>query len=222
MSQFIPGTAIPLDPPGAAAQTEGRGSVHITRDREPPSLLERIEDPAALTPSERSFVAAALRAYDRTPKLERSVFAKTSAQTDGTTGNVVIPLFEVPQGYEGHLTYVVADAPGTAAITPTAPSANAAIWNYLAILPGSGGRANADAATSGGTRTGLVDFQPNPALSTGAALPVRYSYNDSNAPIAWGGQTIWFVFIGGSQAGVKNITVQVSYRVNLYQHGLLP
>lgn len=222
MVDLIPGTSLPLSDPGSAEQDEHRGTVKITRDRQPPSLLERIEDPAQLSPSERSFVAAALRAYDRSPKLERSVFAKASGQTDATTGNVVIPLFEVPQGYEGHLTYVVADAPGTAALTPTAPAANAAIWNYIAILPGSGGRSNADAATSGGTRTGLVDFAPNPALSTGAALPVKYTYNDSNAPIAWGGQTIWFVLIGGSQAGVKTITVQVSYRVNLYQHGLLP
>jgi hypothetical protein len=216
--ELIPGTAIPISAPSQAPQPENRGTVLLTPERMPHRLAEGDGKPDEVTVAQLALLDAALRAYDRSPKFDRAYMAQASALADVTTGNLVLPLFDVPQGAEAHLVFVTVDTPLKATVTPTAPAANAATWSYLAVLPTSSGQANAQASLAGGFRNGLVDFAPNPASTTGAALPFRWVYDDSTAPIAWGGESFWYVQIGGSQASVANATVKVNYRVNLWSH----
>lgn len=213
-AQFVPGTALPLKGPGGSDQSEGRGQVILRPERHPRSLLERISARDDIDPHEQAVVAAALRAFDRRPKHERSIFFQVGGTTDSTTGNLVSFLYEVPQGMEGHVTNVTVDAPDTAAITPSAPFANAASFQFLAVAPPATAIGNATAATTA-LRAGLVAFAPTAA--GGPIIPGQWTFTDSVAPIAYGGEAFWYVLVGGSQAGIAGKRLQLSIRVDLYE-----
>jgi hypothetical protein len=210
--ELIPGTALPLHGgPQAAQQIEGRGDIQLTPQRQPPSLLEKISDPDFLSAAERVYMEAAIRAFDKRKILEKEEYFSVGDQTDATTGNCVVSLFEVPAGKRGDVVQVLVDAPGSAAITPAAPFANAASWAFICIAPASSGLAD-----SAALRQGLAAFAPTSA--GGPILPGQWTFNDSNAPVAWGGEQVYFVLVGGSVAAVVNLQIQVTVRINLYSH----
>lgn len=221
--ELIPGTSLPIRAPGEQPQVEGRGGVQLRDARRPPSMIA--EGPVAdgLDTIERHLIVAALRRYQSEQLFERVIMDQVTANADGTTGNCAVECYEVPQGYQGRVTLVTADTYLKATVTPTAPAANAATWCYIAVLPASSGRGGSPPATdltAGVLRNGLVDFRPNPANSAGAALPASFGYGDDGAPVVWGGETLWFVLVGGSQASVQGAAIKVAFRINLYQRGL--
>ncbi len=205
--------ALPLTEPSSAPQPEGRGDVILTREHMAPSLFEKVA--SAVDPAEAAIVAAALRAWENRPRGQAHVFQQVSDVTDGTTGNLVLPLYTCPVGNEAHVTFVCADATGSATVIAPAPQANAASWAYLAIGQGIGGSNDAGIsnALAASLRRSLVAFLPTSAA--GPMLPGTWTWNDANAPIVFGGETLCYVIVGGSQAGLQSVQVTVSYRVNV-------
>lgn len=213
MVDLIPGTALPIQSGRGGSSGEGRGGVQLTPERQPPGLLDPNQDRPSLDPAELALVRAALAAYDRRPRKLKTVYDTTAKATDGTTGNLVVPLFTCPAGCEGHVTQVTVDVPGSASITPSAPYSNAASWAFLAAIPGGGtsGPLNSQADTF---RNGMVTFAP--VSAAGPFLPGQWTFNDTSAPILYGGDQLLFVIHGGSIAAILAQTVQVTYRVDLY------
>jgi len=211
MVDLIPGTTLPYHGGPGGLQPEGRGEIVPNPDRQPRSLIEKLENRDDVSPVELAFAAAAIRAYDHKARKERDIYASTGGVTDATTGNIVLPLFEVPAGMFGHVAQVTVDAPGSATITPSAPYANASSWAYIAIASASSVPSNP--ATTG-LRNGLAAFAPSSAA--GPIIPGQWTFNDTNAPVAWGGEQVFFVLVGGSVAAVKGLNLQVTYRINLY------
>lgn len=211
--QLVEGVALPVHEPGAAPASEHRGEVALAGEHLAPSLLEKLQDDRdGLTAHERQILAAALRAYDTRKRLAFVKFDQVGGETDGTTGNVVIPFYTAPAGAEAHLTNVFVDAPKSAAITAAAPLANAAIFSTLAIA-GSGGL-DANAADADNLRAGGVASLP--VAAAGAVVPGQWTWNDSNAPVVWGGETAYYLLHGGSIAAAKSLQLQISFRVNVY------
>lgn len=214
--ELIPGTTLPIYAPETAAQNEGRGNLELNPNRQPPSLLEKIQDPDFLSAAERVYMEAAIRAFDKRKILEREYYFSVGQETDGTTGNCVVPLFECPAGKRADVANLTVDAPQSATITPAAPFTSGSAWAYIAIAPPSSGQGNANVAQ---LRPGLAAFAPNAtAATTSPLLPFQWTFNDSNAPIAWGGEQVYYVLVGGSVAAVKALQIQVTVRINLYSH----
>lgn len=209
--ELIPGTSIPIYAPESARQPEGRGDVHITTDRIPPALVQGDPSPDEISEMQRRLVDAAIRAFDRAPKYDRTIFQQAAGQTDTTTGNLVLELYECPQGKEGRLTNVTVDTPSTAAITATAPFASASAWAFLAVLGASSG---VDNTAPLNFRAGLVAFAPTSAA--GPILPGQWTFNEDQSPILWGGQQLYYCLVGGSVAAVRNVQVEATYRIDLY------
>jgi hypothetical protein len=211
--ELVPGTALPITPPGAATQLEGRGTVIPNPERAPQPLEDRTGPGGADEIGEGQFaiVEQLLRRYDHSRKTVRTYFTEQSDQTDGTTGNCVLQLFEVPQGGEAHISNVIVDAPQSATITPAAPYGNAASFAFLAIS--SPINTDSDSAAAA-LRTGMVAFAP--VSAAGPIIPGQWTFNDSNAPVAFGGSMVYFVLVGGSIAAVLNLNIRARCRVNLH------
>lgn len=209
--ELVPGTSLPMTNPGGE-QHEGRDYININRERAPVSLFQKIEDPAFLTAAERAFAQAAIRAFDTRRRLERTMFIPTAGETDATTGNLVLQLFECPAGLEAQLTSLTVDFPNSSSVTPSAPVANAAIFMFVSVLPAQT-RPNSE-ATANSTRRGMVTFAPTSAA--GPVIPGQWTFGDGSAPIAFGGQAFHFVLVGGSQSAVTGQAVMTRARVNLY------
>ncbi len=208
-----PNTSLPATGPGAALQPEGRGTVELERRFVPPATSE----PVTLTPdeqAERQVAETIIRAFDNRPARGRTFQSVSTDVTDGTTGNVVLQLFEVPGGMEGRLTQLLVDVPSIATITPAAPYSNAASWAFIAIAPPSTTDNDASALT---LRPGMVAFAPTSAA--GPILPGQWTFTDDQAPVARGGEMFYFVLVGGSIAAILSATVRARYRVNLYSAG---
>ena len=217
-TELIPGTSLPIQGSFGSPQHEGRDFVNMAQGREPRSLFERIGDADGVTPGEKAFIMGALRAFDNRPRQLKTISAQASGQTDATTGNMVVPFFQVPAGCEAHVANVTVDVPGSATITPAQPFSNNAAWAFIASGPETTG---APASTADSLRFGMLTFAP--ASSGGPILPGQWTFNDSNAPVGQSGDTIYFVLHGGSQTALQAIGVQVTYRVNLfgYENGQL-
>jgi hypothetical protein len=212
--ELIPGTAIPIQGqsrPGSP-QPEGRGAIELEPERQPPSRIDPDAPQPALAPHELAIVRAALNAYDRRPRLLKTIFDTAAAVTAATTGNCIVPLFVVPAGCEAHLAMVIADLPQSATVNPSAPFANAASWAFLASLPAA---STAPVITApDALRPGMVAFAPTSA--GGPILPGQWTFNDTNAPVGFGGDQFFYVLHGGSQAALVSTSLQVQYRVNLF------
>jgi hypothetical protein len=209
VSELIPGTALPVQAPGSSPQVEGRGTVGMGA---PKSLLQKISEHDQITPSELAYADHALRAFANQPKKQRFYWVTAQASTDATTGNVVIPVFQVPAGFQAGIANVVADAPDQTAITPSAPFANAASWSFVAKQRETS-ITNPAQAVGSGLRRGLVAFAP--VTAAGPILPGQWTFGSHNSPLAFGGETIYYVLVGGSQASLTNIVIQVQMRLNL-------
>lgn len=207
--ELIEGTSLPYTVAATTLQPEGRGTpVFAGMHPGGPSMLERIAP--VVEPHELAIAAAALRAYDRSPKLERTIFDAANDQTDGTTGNLLLQLFEVPAGSEGRLTNVAIDAPNSA-FSASAPFSSATAWAFLA----KGSPTNTDNDSFAATlRPGLLAFAPTSVA--GPWLPGQWTFTDDQAPVAFGGQMFYLCIIGASVATLLNITVRAAYRVNLW------
>jgi len=211
MVQFIPGTALPTNV-DEAGSGEGRGEPSFLPSRIPgPSLFEKLGDRDDITPSELAVITAALRVYDQRPKKERTVDNTVGARTDATTGNLVVELFSCPQGWEAHIANVTVDAPGSATITPTAPFASGSAWSFISVAPPTTGE---PASLADALRVGMVTFAP--VAAGGPIIPGQWTFNDSNARVAYGGESIFYCLHGGSVAALLNLTLQVGFRLNLY------
>lgn len=212
-AELIPGTALPLHVGPGGRQPEGRGVTEINPDRQPPGMIDPNAPGPSLSHAELAFVRAAIGAYDRRPRKLKTIYDSSAAQTDGTTGNLVLPLYTSPQGCEAHVTNVYVDAPLSATVNPSAPAANAAIWAFLAIVQGSGttGTTNANADT---LRRAAVASVPNSAA--GPTIPCSFTFTDAPAPTMFGGDSLYFVLHGGSQAAVTSLMVQATYKIELF------
>jgi hypothetical protein len=123
---------------------------------------------------------------------KRTIVRQESGQTDGS-GNVDIPLFTVPQGFEFVVTRVNVESP---AFTPATPFSSATGWIALArgaIIGGPG-------ALGPGA---ILDFLPNPPVATGAILPALFTDGQDQAAILRGGETISLHFFGGGGASIN-------------------
>lgn len=215
--ELIPGTALPMYAPSSSAQIEGRGDVNIRPGREPVSLFERLSARDDVTPHELAMIEAAMRAIDNEPRLEQSVRQKQADQTDPTTGNCVIPLFDVPQGMFAYMTMCTVDVPGSATITPVAPFGAAGVFAYIAVAPPTSSDDDTIVIAQGGMRNGLQAFAPT--SSGGPVLPGQWTFNETNAPLAFGGESFYYVLVGASNASLTNIGLQTTARINLYRRG---
>lgn len=211
MVDLIPGTALPLSPPGAAAQPEGRGNVILTPARQPVSMLERLSQRDDISPAELMYLDAAVRRFDRQPPSKRYRFIPSSDTTDASTGNLALQLYEVPQGAECHLASVTVDTPSSATITPAAPYANAASYMFLAKAPPSTSDNDAFALS---LRPGLIAFAPTAA--GGPILPGQWTFGEGDAPVGFGGEMFWLVIVGGSQAAILGLTVTAKTKIIEY------
>ncbi len=208
-----PTTSLPVTGPGEALQPEGRGTVELEKRFVPPATSEPVT-PTADEQAEQQVASTIIRAFDNRPLRPRTFQSVSTDVTDGTTGNVVLQLFEVPGSMEGRLTQVLVDVPEITTITPSAPYANAASWAFLAIAPPSSTDNDALALT---LRRGMVAFAPTSAA--GPILPGQWTFTDDQAPVARGGEMFYFVLVGGSIAAIVAATVRARYRVNLYSAG---
>lgn len=213
MVDLIPGTTLPIHVGPGGRQSEGRGAVGLTPERQPPSMIDPNAPQPSLGAAELAFVRAAIAAYDRKPRKLKTIYDSASGQTDSTTGNLVLPLFVNPAGCEGHVTNVFADAPLSATVTPSAPLANASIWAFLAIVQGSG-TTGTTAANADTLRRAGVASVPNTA--GGVTLPGGFTFTDAPAPTMFGGDALFFVMHGGSIAGALSLLVQVTYKIELF------
>jgi hypothetical protein len=212
--ELIPGTSLPMYGPQNALQPEGRGDVKITGDRMPVSMLEQVDGAPGLSQRELEVLAAALRVYDAKPARMRVEYPRSGAVTDATTGNVIVQLFEVPQGMQGHLAQVTVDIPGSGSINPTAPFASGSAFSFLAKAPSaSGNRVSPSAANVTAFRAGMISFAPTSAA--GPMIPGQWTFNDSNAPVAFGGEAFFYVLSGGSVAAVVAQSLSIVARINL-------
>jgi hypothetical protein len=215
LGRLIPGTALVVEEPQGAAQPEQRGTFdNLTQGHVGPPLFAGLHDTLAELPAderERARAELALRALIGRGLHESSQFFTVGGQTDATTGNFVIPLYDCPQYWESHVTNVLVDTPNSATITPAAPFANAASWAFLASIVGGGPRA---AATAAQLRAGMIAFAPNAA--GGPIVPGQWTFNDSNAPVLQGGDTLYFVLVGGSIAAILAQQIQVTVRLDRY------
>lgn len=215
MVDLIPGTSIPIQGSFGSPQPEGRGEItELAPGRQPVSMFDRIANRDDISPAELAYLAAAIRHFDHRPRKLKTIYDSASRVTDGTTGNVVIPLFIAPAGVECHITQILVDMPSSGTtVTPSAPFLNASSFAYLAIGPDSSGDS---AANADNYRQALAAFWPNPALATNPMIPAQSTFNDKNAPVMFGGEMASYVIHGGSQAGIVGKTVQVTYRIEIY------
>jgi hypothetical protein len=214
MSSFdlIPGTALPIQQtahPGSP-QPEGRGTVTLAPGRAAPEAMPNFEQPS-LSPDELALVKTAVASYDRTPRRLKTIYAAAGGQTDATTGNLILPLFLCPAGCEGHVSNVTVDAPGSATINPSAPFSNGASWEFLAKSGSSTGMLASQADT---LRRGLVAFAPT--STAGPIIPGQWTFNDTNAPVLFGNEQLYYVLHGGSVAAILALALQVTYRIDLF------
>lgn len=215
--ELVPGTALPIYAPQSSYQSEGRGQVQTTPARQPAPLFERLANRDDVSPAELVMLEAALRKFDNEQFLEQSILVTQGDQTDGTTGNCILPLFDVPQGLQATLPMVIVDVPGSATITPVAPFSGAGCFAYLAVAPPTSSDNDTVVVAANGLRNGMVAFAPT--SSGGPILPGQWTFNDTNAPVAYGGSTFYFVLVGASNGSLTNIGIQVKARVNLYRRG---
>lgn len=213
---LVPLTALPETTPGQAMQPEGRGEIVPNQQFAPGTLFQKIVDGDGIDETERAIVGAALHAYDNAPLRARTFQTVAADQTDGTTGNAVLQLFECPAGMEARLTSVTIDAAQSATITPAAPFASASAWSFIAKAPPSN-TDNDTAAQVTALRQGLVTFAPTSAA--GPILPGQWTFTDDQAPVARGGEMFFFVLVGGSVAAITNLALRAVSRVNLYAAG---
>ncbi len=215
MVDLIPGTSLPIAGPSAAQQPEGRGDVVLTRERShPPSLVMAPEEVAGyLDAAAKLHAEAAVRAIDRSPHRERTVSSSSSGVTDASTGNLLIQLYVVPAGMEGHLSSLLVDTPRSATITPSAPFSDAGAFMFAAILGPSSTDNDGGALAA---RPGMVAFAP--ASAAGPFLPGQWTFTDSDAPVGFGGDAFYLSLVGGSVAALLALTIRARFRVNLYSH----
>lgn len=219
--ELIPGTALPMYAPETARQPEGRGGIQLTDARQPPSMIENVpedienvpEDGDEISRAHHQLVQAAIRSFDRAAPRAKTYYPQSSDQTDGTTGNLVLQLFEVPAGMEGRITNVIVDAPDSATINPSAPFANAACWAFIAVGPPT---STDNDGLADSLRNGMVAFAPTSAA--GPILPGQWTFNDPAAPVAYGGEMFYYCVHGGSIAAILNLKLRVRSRINLYSH----
>lgn len=214
MVELIPGTSIPITGPGQALQPEGRGDVTIIPDRMPVSMIdESVEQPLDSHEGQQALLGAALRYFNFASKRQRIERPRVAGNTDPTTGNLILQLFEVPQGMQGHLTFCGIDIPGSATISPSAPYSNAASFAFLAVAPPSSGPPSPTAANMTSLRRGFVSFAPS--TPAGPIVPGFWTANDSNAPIAYGGEAFYLGIVGGSVAAITSQAIVAVARINL-------
>ena len=123
----------------------------------------------------------------------RSVVRYASGQTD-TNGNVDIPIYDVPSGFEFVTTRCIVECP---AFTPATPYTNAAGW--IALIRGSNFGVGS-----------ILDFLPNPPIASGAILPALFTDGADKASVLRGGEKISLHFNGGGGASVGiDLTVRL-------------
>lgn len=103
----------------------------------------------------------------------RTIVRRGNGQTDAS-GNVDIPLFVVPMGFEFVVTRVNVESP---AFTPAVPYSAATAWIALIL----GDRFGVGA---------ILDFLPNPPLASGPILPCLFTDGADQAGVLRGGEQV--------------------------------
>lgn len=189
---YIPPGAYPLavDPEDPLLEAEGR----VLR---PPAPGSDSTGPALteLVVSVRQAVAAlqALYSQARAEAMYRIQRGVAQGATDGTTGDALLQLFQVPQGCTGYLMLCALDEAG---VTPAAPDTSGTLWH--AIYGTAGPAANqADVVAVGQ----LFDFQLNAPTRGDAMLPDTYKYaSKEGAPSLVGPGVFWAVIDAANTA----------------------
>lgn len=180
-----------------------------------------------LAPHEHAYLTAILLERELTKKQERPYYSEefdegplaASGTCDATTGNLALPIFKMPRGWEGHLTNLTVDAPASSSITPTAPYANASSYAYIAVIP-DGRESLAVAANSAAAvlRSYLRAFAPTSAA--GPILPGQWTFNEATAPLIHENESVVYIIVGGSVSALQSLNVQVTARVNRYRRAV--
>lgn len=215
MTELIPGTALPIG--DTNIQYEGSRTVAITPERAPVRMVESGADPLGIGDANIAFIQAALRALDAEPRYVRTIWSESVDQTDATTGNVVVPMFECPQGYEATLSYAIFHSP-IGAVTPVAPLANAAIFAFLAKGSPVNTASNVTAFVNQ-LKSGMIAMSPQTPAAAGASFPAEWTFGDKAGPVLFGGQQLFAVLVGGSQATALNLHVHAAARLTLRKVG---
>lgn len=189
----------------------------------PLTILNKLNRGESLDPHELALLTATFLEQQSQRRQVRPYYTEeaieegsVSGTCDGTTGNLVLELYTLREGWEGRLASVIVDAPGSASITPSAPYSNAASWLFLAYIP-KGQKAdiaNANATTPATRlRQGMAAFAPT--SSAGPIIPGQWTFNQDQILAMRNEMALVFVLVGGSIAALQNLNVQVSWRVNI-------
>lgn len=224
-------------PPGLRERPTDRTEIPREPDRpavlHPLAILNKLNKGETLEPHELALLTATFLEQQSQRRQERPYYTEfaveesaVSGVTDGTTGNLVLPLYELREGWEGRIVSATIDVPGSSSITPAAPFANAASWIFLAYIPKGqkgdaqpAGASNANAtAPATRLRQGMVAFAP--VSAAGPILPGQWTFNEDQIPVMRNEAILVFVLVGGSIAALQAITIQVAYRVNLGRRGV--
>lgn len=119
----------------------------------------------------------------REQKHERLISPTVQGQTDASTGNLVLPLYQVPDGFTFKAERVVVE---DATSTPAAPYSSGTAW--IALY-----RANGPSVPF---RPGsLLDFGPTTA--GGGILPCVFTDGGNSAPLVYGGEWLLVNLVAG-------------------------
>lgn len=170
-----------------------------------PELWRRVQE-AADTPEGRRVLASILQTDRQFPEEGRIYEVTIGGQTDATTGNATLRLFEVPQGLVAKVVRVVVES---AAFSPASPFSTANAWHAIVSAPTGTQIAPANVWGSGMVR----DF--GPVSAGGPLIPALFTDNDDQAGVGRSGRTIWYVLNGASAAAILNKQLAVTVRLNV-------
>lgn len=147
-------------------------------------------------------IIARLLRLGSTPKRELPRFFDVPGQLDAT-GSAVIKLWDCPQGWYSRLhNILVALGPtgtGAGAVNPSAPIGASGVYMYLAT--GDQGDVNLNWG-------GVLAFAPTSAA--GPIIPGNWTWGTKDGPILWGGQSLFLVVVGNSNASLTTRSLQVN------------
>lgn len=209
----MPGIQIPdFVPPGltrGAPAPSSEPNADVLAPTQPPSpapydgpdFISRLESAGV---SKDDAIRALVRRInqDRAPKREFEVYNPNIGGLSDASGNLVVRLYDVAQGFRLALNNVLVYPSSPTTINPSAPYGAAGAFAFLAIGSAGGGTFAAQIAT---LYPGMIAFAPTSAA--GPFLPGQWTYGNHDAPKITGGQSL-FLCINGA-AAIANLGFQI-------------
>ena len=170
-----------------------------------PDLWRRVLE-AADTPEGARMLRQLMQLDRQFPEEGRIYEVTIGGQTDGTTGNLTMRLFDVPQGFTAKITRLIVES---ASFSPASPFSTANAWHAIVSAP-TGTQVDPTKVWGSGM---VRDF--GPVTAGGPIIPALFTDNDDQAGVARGGRTVWYVLSGASAAAIQGKQVAATLRLNL-------